>query len=757
MVSYEEYEFVPGCEDNLPAVKVDGKFFTTLKSRMLQKFSSQPDPELRVQKLVDNALQIYRKIQFLSTLPDKIDRNLLLVGKVQSGKTSNMQMAVALAFDNGYDALILYGGYDNTLLDQAIVRFSGEAFKKPDGMSDEDALTKWVATFTNRDGRGNPIDALDLDTVESILEDGGKIMMICRKGPSAIGKINSVLERLEDCGLKTLIFDDEGDQASLNNEFRKQGQSATYREIVAMKNILHNPPYLSVTATPQALVFSDDTSRLRPRALQLINPGTGYTGLDEFHLGLTNRCVSVDDEIDDCLSLERPVLPDSLWEAIYAYLATSALLRANHVLDRTQMIIHFDKLTKKHAQVFTILSNYLDGLKKNIKNGQSATFNRKIEAIREVYDNDAIISPTLKNGLSFDDLREDLIKVVKSVHPALMNSQGGDTMAPLPFKKYQIRVGADLLQRGVSFDQLVTTYFTRWPKGTSNMDTQIQRARWLGYRSKYFEYCHVYTTDSIDYSFSRLAEIEDDLWDQMREIESGSKTIEGIMVEADPRMRPSRRSATDYKCQVFGRKWLNQSLGLTLDPIINANNLAVVQFLNGCSFEPVHCGATALDPDRITGYHSYVDFVDFVNLLRNVPSVFSEHPFGGIENIIKASRGKKISVITFFNPEALKTDANISALSDRIRERDFADIDGQCRVNQLKQGADKRKEFAAERKYLGDSYVLFDEEAITLQISAIRPVGKHTPARIDSKTQFMFSFHFPQAIAVFTRGSYDEN
>ena len=51
----------------------------------------------------------------------------------------------------------------------------------------------------------------------------------------------------------------------------------------------------------------------------------------------------------------------------------------------------------------------------------------------------------------------------------------------MEYKQFKIFIG-ELLQRGVTFPNLVTTYFTRRPKTGGNVDTTLQRARWLGYR-----------------------------------------------------------------------------------------------------------------------------------------------------------------------------------------------------------------------------------------------------------------------------------
>ena len=744
MYSPEEYVIVD--DKTLVKIKVDGPYYSTLKQRMKGKFSKQPNPDERVKKLEENAKEIFEKILTIEKTND--DRNILLVGKVQSGKTSNMQMALALAFDNGYNMMIMYAGYDNTLVDQAIDRFNNEAFKKPDTMSENAAKTEWVNIFTTRTGKGHPIEALDDDTIESIINDGGKIIFMCLKSPDSINKINDLLETLDLRSIKPIIFDDEGDQASLNNEFRKNNESATYRAICRMKRVLRNPPYLSVTATPQALVFSPETSRLKPKLLQLIHPGEGYTGLNAFHLN-ADRIIDVEDELDTYISYEKPKLPPTLWDSLYAYFVSSAIIIHRHIMSDTQMIIHFDKLTAKHEIVYNLISLYLDGIQKNIKNSQMDTVDRKLAPMKTIFDNDEFIDKELKSGLSFEDIKQDLLKVLKSAYPALMNAKGKDTMAKLDWKHFQIRIGADLLQRGVTFDTLITTYFTRWPKGSSNMDTQIQRARWLGYRTKFFPYCHVVTTNEIDYAFSRLAEAELDLWSQMQEVEMGVRTLDEIMVEADPKMRPSRRSAADYSIKTFGRKWLNQSIGLSDETTIRNNNKTIERIISRHLFEGIHDGSTELDPDRITAFKTTISFDEFKELLEGTDDIFSNPPFGGTDKLLKIARGINIDLLLFWDvrkQEVLKT----HRFDNDLRTRGFKMVEDAYRVSALQQGADKVDE--KERRYLGDASVINDLSAITIQVFPVMPIPRKSPEAMIGKFQYMYSIRTPAAVSVYAKG-----
>lgn len=728
------------------SIIVDGKYFNSLKEKMFAKFSRQPNPEERVRKLEDNAKEIFFKIRNLEI---GNGRNLLLVGKVQSGKTSNMQMALSLAFDNGYNLMVLYGGYDNTLLDQAINRFK-EAFKKPDNMSDDEARLKWVNIFTTRPGMCYPLNALDNETVEEIIDNGGKIIIICLKSPDNIDKVNEVLEELSLDKIKSVIFDDEGDQASLNNEFRKGGQSPTYEKICEMKRILNYPPYLSVTATPQALVFSPVTSELRPRMLQLIYPGQGYTGLSDFHLN-DDRVLDVDDDIDLCLEKNPPKLSPSLWCSLYTYFITSAILLKRRILDKTQMIVHFDKLTKKHELIYNLIRKYVNSIQENIRNNQTSTLNNKLAKMEFIFNDSRIIGEGVKGDLKFEDIRGELITVLRKVHPALMNGKGKDTMAGLEWKKWQIRIGADLLQRGVSFDELVTTYFTRWPKGKSNMDTQIQRARWLGYRTKYFDYCHVFTTSSIEYMFSRLAEIEDDLWTQMLEVEDKNKTLDDIIVDADPKLRPSRRSAADYSVKTFGRRWFNQSIALSNNELIVSNNNVLLNLINKYEFSPITAGSTELDPTRVTGYKARISFKEFSELILKTNGIFANEPFGSCEKLLRIAEEYQIDMVLFWDKNKIDlTIADKEKIKDDIRTRGFKVVGNDIRVSALQQGADKTDEKL--RKYNGDAKVYVDEKTITVQVFPILPIVDKSPDIMRGKFQFMYSIRVPKAVSVYTKG-----
>ena len=103
------------------AISVDGFFKRKAADQMLLDGMSQD----AVDDIFSNAVRI------LGHCPNpEIDVNVsktgIVIGKVQSGKTSNFISVLALAFDNGYDISIVLGGNTLDLLKQNATRIISE-------------------------------------------------------------------------------------------------------------------------------------------------------------------------------------------------------------------------------------------------------------------------------------------------------------------------------------------------------------------------------------------------------------------------------------------------------------------------------------------------------------------------------------------------------------------------------------------------------------------------------------------------------
>ena len=125
----------------------------------------------------------------------------------------------------------------------------------------------------------------------------------------------------------------------------------------------------------------------------------------------------------------------------------------------------------------------------------------------------------------------EISKAIQSTGAILQNGIGKHTKEKELTKLHKIYIGGDLLQRGLTFSNLVVSYFTRFAKSGGNMDTTLQRARWFGYRSKYLDLCKIFTTNDIAKEFTVLAEVEDDLWEQFDDLENGNLEIKDIIIK----------------------------------------------------------------------------------------------------------------------------------------------------------------------------------------------------------------------------------
>jgi len=663
------------------------------------------------------------------------NHNLLLIGKVQSGKTASLEMFSSIAFDNGYNLIVIYGGYDNTLLEQTKKRFE----KTFDCDSQGDSYTSSnPIIFSTDDKTGQSVNDDELnDIFDDLIECERPIFIISMKRPVALGKVNNLLSSLDHSKYRALIIDDEGDQASLNTaKNKKKDASATYREICNMKDTLGDPLYLSVTATPHANIFLDAYSRLKPSTIRLIEPGTGYCGAARYHLSDGENIVLINDDEFDA-ELDEGRLPTSLRRAINHYILACALLskRESRRERGGDMIIHVDRHTSRHQEIYDCVVAYVDSLRSLTKEGNnSKNFTYCMGELEKYYNDVDYFSSSLRDENPFSELIPSICDVIKHISLVMLNSGGKDTQTNLKMKRYKIFIGGDLLQRGVTF-KLLTTFFTRWADNGGNMDTNLQRARWFGYREKYIDLCRIFTTETISLEFTALSEIEEDLWDQFYQVQNGSRGIEEIIVLADrTKQKPAAKNRTDYKRIAFKQPWIKQSIGIFDEIQLEMNKKVVNELVNSYSWTETNVGQTTPLDGEINDYTSKYALVPgsvIQNLLENLSNIFERPPFNItnqtlLSSLFEADKEYPIILMPHFEEEG--------------RIRSFYPETKKILV--LQQGADST--IPEKVKYRGDRYAIIDEDKINIQIHKIIPRWKEGDKKpLVDKTQYMFALYLP--------------
>lgn len=669
-------------------------------------------------KKTRNAAQKVLSASLLQERDPSKTNNVLLVGKVQSGKTSNLEALVGLALDNGFNLIIMYGGYDNTLLKQTVKRFR-KTMDSPKDTDEDDELwdpaTPNVFTTDSKDELC--INNLTADTIRSFLEADVPVFIITIKDARRIRGVNEKLENLTDYPIRSLVIDDEGDQASLNNVKDKESDaSATYAAIRTMKEVLDDPLYFSVTATPQANIFLNSLSALRPSSVHLLHPAKGYCGADFFHLEDTGIIYTVPDEMDDARDENRS--PESLQFAVRHFVMASAILKLRQKSRKrmhTHMVIHAFREVDTHSLIYQWVASYIENIKDVIADSLMEGTDDARVLFRDVYGK--CFTDDVRRDVPFDDCLLKLMSgVLNDTGIALHNGQDRGTRETIKFKSHQIYIGAQLLERGITFDRLLTTYFTRWPKSDGNMDTNLQRARWFGYRSNYSDLIKLFTTETIADEFSFLAEMEDDLWRQFGEVEAGELPIDEIVILAeDSKQKPTRRAVADY-FSIYTREWLKQRYRTSNMSEIEHNNRCVADFLSKLTFVDK---TYARDDDKPSCQEALCSGRQVASLMHNLEGIYVDSAFSQIE-VEKVLKSVPTVAVLLVTPEGC------------VRHRSFYSADKRNVIKALHQG---RTDDGV--KYLGDKLVVSDAAQASIQIFSICP--EVDGAALEGETQYMFA------------------
>ncbi len=696
----------------------EGKYFRLIHQRHIESYG-----EVGAENIVQNVRATYCKLMGQLRTGHNENHNSLLVGKVQSGKTSNLELLTAIAFDNGYNFLLIFGGYDKELLRQSTERF-GKTFETVGG---EDVLyseTPVLFTTNDQTKESVSINSLDPEFVKQLIEEKRPIIITCLKRPPAMKAALKAISRIQESisGIVPFIIDDEGDQASLNTAKDKARNSTpTYKTIVKIKEVLGNPLYLSVTATPQANIFQEDISELNPASIHTVQPGSGYDGASIYHLSENNI-------IEDVPDTDSPLqLSNSLKDAIYYFFIASAIKRMRFPQKkdkRSDMIIHVDRTVAAHGSIYSTIHDMLEEIKQTFIEDDSTYF--YVNLIRKCYEK--YLTQELQSQYPLNDnFISEISKAIQSTGAILQNGIGKHTKEMELTKLHKIYIGGDLLQRGLTFPNLIVSYFTRFAKSGGNMDTTLQRARWFGYRSKYLDICKIFTTNDIAKEFAVLAEVEDDLWEQFDDVEKGILEIKDIIIQAEnTKQKPTAKNKARFKKISFKNRWIKQKFIVVNDDEISANNALVEDLISSIhTWIPTTAGSTT---NTYTAKYALFTAEQLITLIQSIDTAFDREPFNK-RPLLELVGSSEIPVILMWTDD-----------DNKVRYRSIYNDAAHDRIKALHQGANTTD--TSRLTYHGDQKVIVDPSKVNIQIHYISP-GLSKSDRL-GKNQFMFAIYIPK-------------
>ena len=396
--------------------------------------------------------------QTIRNLEQQDAQSFVIFGEPQSGKTEMMIALNAKLLDQGYPIIINLLTDSVDLLDQSLKRFRSSGLNP------------------------SPKQFSDLPNDPKRLR-GQEWVVFCKKNARDLEKLIEFL-RLES-GL--IVVDDEADYASPDGNVNKPEYDKTKINKLISELIGDDGTYIGVTATPARLNLNNTFDNESERWVDFA-PHPYYVGQD-FFFPHSEECGYRLHTFDAHEGSERA----EIQRAILHFLCGVAEL---HQLGKDQnytMLVHTSGKKVEHAEDVELIQSTLATL----SNSQSPGFERLRKKLWKVAANygdaDAIGIFVLRN------IRMNTLVEINSRNP----KPGKVAEIANPTSLFSFGVGGNIISRGVTFDNLLSMYFTRSVKGKFSQDTYIQRARMFGSRQGYKEYFQLWIPEEVMGNWSK--------------------------------------------------------------------------------------------------------------------------------------------------------------------------------------------------------------------------------------------------------------
>lgn len=553
----------------------DGFFATKVAEEMKKSDESMTD-EI-VNNIFSNAATILNQCPNPKYIDD-FNKTGIVIGKVQSGKTSNFIALLALAFDNGYNLAVVIGGNTTELLTQNVERI------KTTFNVDGDKLK----VLHSKDNH----NLITPEKVKGFIENGQKVLIVTLKSPQSTNKkhMTRVSELFDDPSLAretTIIIDDEGDQATLNGRAYSKDKdiekrvTQTYKVAIDIKSKIKRHCFISITATPQANLLIKTSNMLSPDFGVLIPPGRGYCGLSVFHGEEQDKYVRVIPEDEDSILDQDEGVPESFFDALSSFYVSNAIRISRGDNKTHSMLIHPSVRKFDHSKVQAKVDNLLSEWRKIIRLGKgdiSYTYYLRPYFLKAY---NKYIEEGVKTR-SFDEIEDTILNcVLKSSDALVFNSDQINARSDAEQYRTRIYLGGTILDRGITISGLAITYIIRRAKGYQNVDNTEQRARWFGYKnvpfySDYIDICRVWAIQSIKDDFAAINESDDEMWSSIeRNINKGVEfkklpRIFLLQYEASNKLRLTRPNVAKTQ-NLSWTEWKRQNYFIDEKKLANDN------------------------------------------------------------------------------------------------------------------------------------------------------------------------------------------
>ncbi|MCH3982450.1 MAG: Z1 domain-containing protein [Prevotella sp.] len=495
----------------------------------------------------------------------QVDKEGLVVGQVQSGKTANYTGLLCKAADAGFNLFIVLAGVHNNLrsqtqmrLDEGFLGFNTQSertYSKDTGnkigvglyKGFENAVAHSITTsydkgdFTKKAG----------DTLGINFDTKDPILLVVKKNASVLRRLLNWLKSNAHQGSilskALLMIDDEADNASINTNKPDQDPTTINDHIRKILSLFKRRAYVGYTATPFANIFisQDNKDDLFPRDFIISLPSpTNYIGPDkvfgtsasydsksDFTLPIVNKISDYNEFVPTGHKQADPKptfdqIPESLKTAIKCFIITCAVrILRGQGKKHNSMLIHVSRYKSWQQHIKELVSKLFSYYKQEIEADDPAF----MEQMRNVYEKDSPKYLSYKTVTSmildseykdidnqmkvhpWEDVRPNLYAAVQKIEVRAINGTSGDV---LDYAEHEdtgisvIAIGGDKLSRGLTLEGLSVSYFLRASK---MYDTLMQMGRWFGYRTGYVDLCRLFTSSELNDWFCHITVASNEL------------------------------------------------------------------------------------------------------------------------------------------------------------------------------------------------------------------------------------------------------
>lgn len=483
----------------------------------------------------------------------------LVIGDVQSGKTSNYIGMICKAVDAGYRVVFLLTGTIESLRQQTQIRVE-EGFV---GFDTDEQIEVGVGmgsvvplAFTTREkdftkGSDNSTALLIDDTSTR------PYIFVIKKNVSVLKKILKAIKSNLKRGNKKikhamLMIDDEADNASINTNKAENDPTQTNKIIRELLGLFDKSNYVGFTATPFANVFIDPNTNeemenhdLFPKDfIYALSAPSNYNGAkrmfdpsdnqnDAHMLEYLDENPDLYIELEDILPSNHDKghivkeLPTSMKDAIDRFLIVNALrdLLDNDKNTHRSMLINASRFMAVQAQLKYLVEEYIDQISKDVRQSYKLSMNNSIQnpniaRLKKMFDTDyanvdCVWDDNNQNNVLYklNDLLNNTSNKIKAV---TVNSDKNSKKLNYIDHKNGFRViaiGSLALSRGLTLEGLMISYFYR---NSTAFDILMQMGRWFGYRAGYSKFCKVYLTSTVRDFYKEIIQSTEELKSDMR-------------------------------------------------------------------------------------------------------------------------------------------------------------------------------------------------------------------------------------------------